>query len=285
MIRKAVIAVAGVGSRFFPISAAVNKCMLPILNKPIAQLAVEDCVAAGVEEIALVVAEGDTQVRRYFAPDPRFERLVEERGLAQRYEAVREVHRLAEFHFIDQPRDQGYGTALPVLAARKFIGEDSFFVMAGDDLLFRPDGGSDMLDLSAELERSGAGGAIAVAAVPSSESSRFGVVEARQGSNGSAIMTDIVEKPESVAGNPNMIHAFVSRSIVTAEIFTVLDALEPSPRSGELQWTDALTAFGRQTEVAVWPVAGRYFDCGNVGGWVAANVEVAEHQKVPFRRS
>ncbi len=148
---KAVIAVAGVGTRFYPIAKTINKCMLPVLDQPVLAYAVADCVAARAAEIAIVTAPGEAgrQVRHYFTEDRGLAAYFAARGWHDWYEPIAHLHDQASFTFIQQPRDTSrYGTALPAILAADFIGGDDFFLIAGDDLLLRDDGGSDLADLA-----------------------------------------------------------------------------------------------------------------------------------------
>ncbi|MBM0230470.1 NTP transferase domain-containing protein [Micromonospora sp. STR1_7] len=147
---RAVIAVAGMGSRFFPIGKTINKCMLPIFNQPVVAYAVADCVAAGAREIAIVTAPGEIgrQVRHYFTEDHDLKDYFAARGWQDKYASLADLHSQADFTFLEQPRDDRYGTALPAIVAADFIAGDDFLLVAGDDLLLRNDGGSDLADLA-----------------------------------------------------------------------------------------------------------------------------------------
>jgi UTP--glucose-1-phosphate uridylyltransferase len=241
VVEKAVIAVAGFGSRFFPVAKTVNKCMLPVLNRPVVDFAVEDCLAAGVE---------------------------------QKYEQIADVHRRAEFTFIEQPRDGRYGTALPAMLAEDFVEDDDFFLIAGDDLLFRADGGSDLADLVEMRERAGVGAALGAAAVPGAEAGRYGVLATRDSETGFSFLDAIVEKPGYFTA-PEA-YANISRSLLPAAVLPYFHGLQPA-KNGEYQATDAIGEHGKDRDILIHPVRGRYFDCGNTSGWLAANRAVAEN--------
>lgn len=150
--------------------------MLPILDKPVLHLTVEDCVRAGVREIAIVTAPGDTQVRHYFSRDQETEAHFRDRGWEAKWERVADLHELADFTFVEQPRDGRYGTAPPPMAAADFVGGDDFLCLSGDDLLLRDDGGSDLADMVAHWENAGTAAALAAAVVPGESASRYGVL-------------------------------------------------------------------------------------------------------------
>lgn len=265
MTLKAVIAVAGYGSRFFPVAKTINKCMLPIGNRPILQLAVEDCVRAGVEEIAIVTAPGDTQVRHYFTEDRDLRAHFHERGWDRKYEAVAGLHELAEFTFLEQPRDGRYGTALPAMVAADWVGGDDFLLMSGDDVLLRADGGSDLADMVRARAEAGTPGAIAAATVPGDQAHRYGVLVPRDGD----LLDRLEEKPTGYVGETAYVN--ISRAVLPNAFLDFLDDLKPAA-NGEYQSTDAIDDLAGDLDVLVHPVRGAYHDCGDPAGWLAANI-------------
>jgi UTP--glucose-1-phosphate uridylyltransferase len=280
MVNKAVIAVAGYGSRFFPIAKTVNKCMLPILDRPVVHLAVEDCVRAGIEQIAIVTAPGDTQIRHYFTEDKALRQHFHERDWDHKYEAIAGLHELAEFTFLEQPRDGRYGTALPAMVAADWIDGDDFLLMSGDDVLLRSDGGSDLADLvharrevvrevTANVEQIGAVAAIAAAVVPGDQAHRYGVLVPRDG----LLLDHLEEKPTDYAAALALVN--ISRAVLPGFFLDFLDDLKPAA-NGEFQSTDAIQALAEDHDMLVHPIRGAYHDCGDPAGWLAANVAAAE---------
>ncbi|MFD3492657.1 sugar phosphate nucleotidyltransferase [Streptomyces sp. NPDC058690] len=169
-------------SGFFPVAKSLNKWMLPVLEQPVLAYAVADCLAAGVCEIAIVTAAGESgrQVRHYFTEDHGMRDYFAARGWQEKYESIAHIHDQADFTFIEQPRDvDRYGTALPVILAADFIADQDFFLIAGDDLLLRPDGGSDLADLAAASTAAGTWGAVAAATVPGTDAQRYGILSPR----------------------------------------------------------------------------------------------------------
>jgi UTP--glucose-1-phosphate uridylyltransferase len=248
--------------------------MLPILNRPVVDYVVADCVAAGVREIALVIApgEGGRQIRHYFGHDAEMEAHFKDRGWEQKYEQIADLHQQAEFVFIEQPRDGRYGTALPALLAEDFVADDDFFLLAGDDLLLREDGGSDLADLARARGAAASPAAVAAAVVPGADAGRYGVLAGRESAGGFSLLETIVEKPADFTGIEAS--AYISRSLLPAEILQYFLKLVPAS-NGEYQATDALQAFAHDHEVLIHPVVGSYFDCGNTNGWLAANLAAA----------
>ena len=271
---KAVIAVAGMGSRFFPISKTINKCMLPILDRPVIAYAVADAVAAGAREIAIVHGSGETgrQVRHYFTEDTALRDFFIERGWEKKYAPLAHLHDQAGFTFIEQPQDGRYGTALPAIAAAEFVGDDDFLLIAGDDLLLRSDG-SDLADLATARTAAGTSGAIAAATVPGDSAHRYGILQPRT-SEGRPVLDGLLEKPANFSGLTAFIN--ISRTLLPATALPYFEKLTPSPVNGEYQATDAIAAFARDHDLLIHPVTGQYHDCGNPTGWLSANNAAAE---------
>jgi UTP--glucose-1-phosphate uridylyltransferase len=267
VVNKAVIAVAGYGSRFFPIAKTVNKCMLPILDRPVVHLAVEDCVRAGVEQIAIVTAPGDTQIRHYFTEDTALREHFHERGWDRKYEALAGLHELAEFTFLEQPRDGRYGTALPAMVAADWIGGDDFLLMSGDDVLLRSDGGSDLADLVRARREADTAAAIAAATVPGDQAHRYGVLMSHM-DDGVLLLDRLAEKPTDYTGELAFVN--ISRAILPGVYLDYLEDLKPAA-NGEYQSTDAIQALAEDHDMLVHPIRGAYHDCGDPAGWLAAN--------------
>ncbi|OON82645.1 hypothetical protein B1H18_00845 [Streptomyces tsukubensis] len=267
---KAVLAVAGMGSRFFPIAKTINKCMLPVMERPVIAHAVADCVAAGAREIAVITAPGEPgrQVRHYFTNDLELERYFTDRGWQAKYEPLAGLHEQADFTFLEQPRDERYGTVLPVLRAATFLDGDDFLLLAGDDLLLRPDGGSDLAELTAGRSAAGVPAAIAAATVPGAQAHRYGVLTTRTSARGHRVLDAIVEKPSSHPGTTAYIN--ISRTLLPSDSLAYFNKVTPAA-NGEYQATDAIAAYARDHDVLVHPVRGQYHDCGNPAGWLGAN--------------
>ncbi|WFE54915.1 sugar phosphate nucleotidyltransferase [Micromonospora sp. WMMD1155] len=274
---KAVIAVAGMGSRFFPIGKTINKSMLPILNHPVLAYAVADCIAAGAREIAIVTAPGEAgrQVRHYLSEDHDLKAYFSARGWQDKYAPLADLHHQADFTFLEQPRDDRYGTALPAIIAAEFIGNEDFLLVAGDDLLLRADGGSDLADLAAARAAAGTPAALAAATVPGAEAHRYGILHPRTAAAGHHLLDELLEKPDSY-GEPTA-YINISRTLLPADAVAYFQKLTPAS-NGEYQATDAVAAFARDHDVLIQPITGQYHDCGNPAGWLAANNAAAAIQ-------
>jgi len=268
---RAVIAVAGLGSRFYPVAKTINKCMLPVLDRPVLAYAIADCLAAGVREIAIVTAAGESgrQIRHYLTEDRDLRDYFTARGWQKKYEPLEHLHNQAEITFIEQPRDTDrYGTALPAILAADFVTGHDFFLIAGDDLLLRDDSGSDLADLAAARTAAAVPGALAAATVPGHDAHRYGILHPRTTPRGHQLLDHLLEKPAGYQQATAYIN--ISRTLLPATAIPYFEKLTPAA-NGEYQATDAIAAFARDHDLLIHPITGRYFDCGNPTGWLAAN--------------
>jgi UTP--glucose-1-phosphate uridylyltransferase len=271
---KAVISTAGFGTRFFPIGKSVNKSMLPILNRPVIDYLVAECVQAGITDIGLVVMAGDEQIPGYFTEDQQLKDYFYSRGWEEKYRPLEHLHTQAKFTFIEQLLDERYGTAIPAILAQEFVGDSNFFLMTGDDLVLRSDGGSDLAELRDACDEAGASGGIAVTEVPQHQIFRYGVVSTR--AHGSMEVLDgAVEKPTPENAPTNL--ASISRFLLPPAIFKYLEALQPDPKNGEYLSISAVLEFAQDYPVLVHRIVGDYYDCGSIDGWLKANLAAAEH--------
>jgi UTP--glucose-1-phosphate uridylyltransferase len=271
MSLKAVISTAGFGSRFFPLTVAVNKSLLPILNRPVIDYLVAELLPAGVQDIAFVTLPGDDQIRRYFEKTEWIERYFHDRNWSEKYETVARLYESlagVRFEWIEQPIDGNYGTAIPPLLAREWIGDSDWFLLSGDDVVLRADGGSDLADMLRDRDMAGAHGALQVTEVPRHRVSRYGIIRTRQ-HNGWNVLDGAVEKPKPEDAPSNL--ASISRFLLKPDFFRTLEALDPDPGSGEYQSITALITYAQDHPVLVYTIAGEYHDCGQPSSWLEAN--------------
>jgi UTP--glucose-1-phosphate uridylyltransferase len=271
MTTKAVISTAGFGSRFFPVSVAVNKSLLPILNRPVIDYLVRELVAADVHDIAFVTLPGDDQIRRYFEQSDWVKDYFYDRGWEGKYEPLADLYdQLADvrFEWIEQPVDGKYGTAIPAMLAREWVGDSDWFLLSGDDVILRSDGGSDLADLATAKEKAATSAAVQVTEVPWDRVSRYGVCEVRE-EGGVRLLAGAVEKPPADQAPSNL--ASISRFLLGPDFFTALDELEPDPNSGEYLSIAALINYAQTHPVLVHTITGEYHDCGQPNGWLEAN--------------
>lgn len=266
-VRKAVLPVAGLGTRFLPATKAMPKEMLPLVDVPSIQLIVEECVASGIEEIIFVIARGKSAIEDHFDRAPELEALLERRGKKDDLEKVRRLSELAKFSSVRQGEARGLGHA--VLCAREVVGDEPFAVLLGDDLLDAKVPG--VRQLADAFERQGTG-VIALKEVPVGHEHMYGIADgARDGARGLKI-SKLVEKPAPGTATSRL--AVIGRYVLPPEIFGLL-ADTPPGRGGEIQLTDALATLCAQKGLYGLEVEGDRFDVGDRAGYVVAMVHYA----------
>ena len=277
MITKAIIPVAGYGTRFLPITKTINKTMLPILNRPVVDYIVEDCVKAGIKDIIFIIIPGETQLKDYYSRNQNLEAYLLDRNARDKYQKIADIHKQANFHFVEQPQDGRYGTAIPPLLAQKFIEADEpFLVLMGDDIVFHSDGKSELKELIATYEAAGTDGAMACAQFSAKEIIKYAVVETTE--TGQYLhFKQMVEKPASDQVRSNL--ANISKYIFKYDMFNYIKKVQPNPENKEYYITDAINAYvADKHTVAVHKIRGQYLDGGTVEGWLKANDVVAKAQ-------
>jgi UTP--glucose-1-phosphate uridylyltransferase len=271
-VRKAVLPVAGLGTRFLPASKAQPKEMFPLVDKPLIQYAVEEAVASGLEEIILVTSRDKESIEEHFDTDEELEAFLESRGKSEEAALVRQMGQLANVVSVRQKRPLGLGHA--VRCARELVGEEPFVVLLPDNLIdsevpctrqllevHARTGGSVVATLALEGEGIEEHGVLAVEPVADQ---RFGDRLLR--------VTDMVEKPAAAEAPSRFV--IIGRYVLEPEIFGALEATPPG-RNGEIQLTDALRTCARQNRVHAYRFEGDHFDAGNKLGFLRASVHYA----------
>lgn len=260
-VRTAVFPVAGRGTRILPASKAIPKEMLPIVDKPLIQYAVEEAIAAGATRLVFITGSTKKAIENHFTPDTELEDVLGRPGKEDLLDAVRNIiPENVSCTYIDQGEPLGLGHA--VLCARAAVGDEPFFVHLCDDLIAGdPPCLAQMVD---EYRRHG-GSVVAVETVPPEKTSSYGVVAI----DASSRMNQIVEKPAPEDAPSNL--AVVGRYLLSHEIF---DKLENTGRGagGEIQLTDAIADLLEESPVYAYPFSGDRFDCGNKLGYLKAIV-------------
>jgi len=271
-VRKAVFPAAGWGTRFLPATKAQPKEMLPLVDKPVIQYAVEEAVAAGIEQVIIVTSTQKRAIEDHFDLSFELEHLLEEKGEIEKLRMVRHITDLAQIAYVRQKEQLGLGHA--ILMTKDLIGNEPFAVLLPDDVVIseRPCIGQ----LIHAYEQSH-GSVVAVMQVPRDESDRYGMVAAETTESqldGGRLrrMTRIVEKP-APAESPSTL-AVIGRYVLTPKIF---DKLEQTQRGagGEIQLTDAIEALMQEQAVYGYEFEGTRYDCGTTMGWLKASVELA----------
>lgn len=271
-ITKAVIPVAGLGTRFLPATKALPKEMLPIVDTPTIQYVVEEAVEAGLSSILMVTGRNKNALENHFDRAIELESLLLDKGDKVRLELVEKATQLADIHYVRQGNPKGLGHA--VSKARAFVGDEPFAVLLGDDIIHEDDR---LLEWMARLAEKAASNVVALMEVDPQEVSKYGVAQKGQKlSPDSFELSGFVEKPKAEDAPSNLVS--IGRYILQPGVFDVLDSL-PVGVSGEIQLTDALDKMAKNQELA-GPVIGvifkgRRFDTGDKLSYIKATVELA----------
>ncbi|HVS25119.1 MAG TPA: UTP--glucose-1-phosphate uridylyltransferase GalU [Gammaproteobacteria bacterium] len=265
-IRTAVFPVAGRGTRFLPATKASPKEMLPIVDKPLIQYAVDEALAAGAEKLVFITGSTKRAIEDHFDTDPELERQLAESGKYDLLAMIRDiVPPRVTCMFVRQGVPLGLGHA--VLCAQQAVGNEPFFVHLADDLIY-----SDvpcLQQMSLHYERHGAS-VLGVETVPRDQTGSYGIVAVETEPSGAQRVTRIVEKPKPADAPSNL--AVVGRYILTPAIFAKLERTERGA-GGEIQLTDGIAALLADEPVHVLPFTGIRYDCGSKIGYLRATVE------------
>lgn len=266
-IRKAVIPVAGFGTRMLPATKAMPKAMLPIVDKPAIQYIVEEAVAAGVQEILLIVGRGGGAIEDHFDRAPELEAALARSHKDALLEQVRAVADLADITFLRQKEMKGLGHA--VLKARAFTGDEPFLVLYGDDVILGEDPVA--AQLCRAYERYGRP-CVGIREVPREDIQKYSSMKLTNLSDNLYSITDMIEKP--APGQEFSLFSILGRCLLTPDIYDILRRTKPGA-GGELQLTDAMAEVARTGGMTGVDFTGRRYDMGNKLGVMQAQVETA----------
>ncbi len=268
-VRKAVFPVAGLGTRFLPATKAMPKEMLPIVDKPLIQYAVEEAAAAGITQMIFVTGRSKRSIADHFDRAPELEAELAAKGKFELLEIVRNISPETEsFVYTRQAEPLGLGHA--VLCAESIVGDEPFAVILADDLI---DAEKSVIGQLADARAArGGGNVIAVEDVPRAETNRYGIVSSEPIDGRTSRMSHIVEKPAPDKAPSTL--AVVGRYVLEPEIFEHLRTI-PRGAGGEIQLTDAIAGMLSSDTTFAYRYEGRRFDCGSKEGFVAATVHFA----------
>jgi UTP--glucose-1-phosphate uridylyltransferase len=270
---KAVVPVAGLGTRFLPATKAIPKEMLPVVDKPAIQYVVEEAAAAGLHDVLMVTGRGKGAIEDHFDRAFELEQTLEAKGQDERLARVREPEELAKVHYIRQGSPKGLGHA--VLCAAQHVGDEPFAVLLGDDFIHP---GDPLLQRMIEVRAQFGGSVLALMQVDSDQVSQYGVVAAEPtDTDGVVTVTDMVEKPAPADAPSNWI--VIGRYVCDPAVFGVLERTPPG-RGGEIQLTDALKTLAQMPAAEGGGVRGvqfrgRRFDTGNPADYLRTIVQFA----------
>lgn len=276
-VRKAVFPVAGLGTRFLPATKASPKEMLPIVDKPLIQYAVEEAHAAGIQHMIFVTGRSKRAIEDHF--DTAYE-LEAELEAAQKHALLKLVRELQpddmSFSYVRQPRSLGLGHA--VLCAAHLVGNEPFAVLLADDLMTAPPGGEPvMAQMTRQFDKLGRS-ILAVQEVPLEHVRRYGIVVGETVEPHTLKVSHIVEKPMPEVAPSRL--GVAGRYVLTPAIFDILRD-QPKGAGGEIQLTDGIARLMTREAVYAWEYSGKRYDCGSKEGFLEATVELAlQHPEV-----
>jgi len=267
-IRKAVIPAAGLGTRFLPATKAQPKEMLPIVDKPTIQYIVEEAVQSGIEDVIIVTGRNKNAIEDHFDRSVELEVFLNKGDKRELLDMVKGIADMVDIHYVRQKEALGLGHA--VYSARKFIGNEPFAVLLGDDIIYSAEPCLQQMKRYYELY---GGNIIGVQEVLPEDISKYGIVEGSKISSRLYKAENMIEKPTRQEA-PDVPLAIMGRYILNPEIFDILGELPPG-RNGEIQLTDALLVLSRMQDVYAYCFEGKRYDIGDKFGFVRATVEFA----------
>lgn len=268
-VKKCVFPVAGLGTRFLPVTKELAKEMLPLVNRPIISYGVEEALASGCDEIVMITGRAKKSIEDYFDRSFELEELLKSRGKTELYEMMLKISNMADILFIRQREPLGLGHA--VLCAEPVCKNEFFGVALPDDVFINKD--APILSQLIKVHEKLGGTVIALEEVAPEKVSRYGIVQTQFSiENGIYKISDMIEKPKNEEAPSNL--AIMGRYVLSPSIFPILKE-QKAGAGGEIQLTDALKTLADQEPV--WGVVykGRRFDCGTQTGWLSANIQLA----------
>jgi UTP--glucose-1-phosphate uridylyltransferase len=267
-VRRAVFPAAGLGTRFLPATKAQPKEMLPLVDKPIIQYAVEEAIASGLENLVIITGRGKNAIEDHFDISYELEKILEERGKSDLLSLVRAVSEMVHIAYIRQKEALGLGHA--ILLARDLMNNEPFAVLLGDDVIVAEvPCVRQMIEIYNRYETS----VIAIMEVPAEETSRYGIIQGRPLPDSRLFeVDDMVEKPKLGEAPSNL--AIIGRYILTPAIFEMLQETGKGS-GGEIQLTDGLRRLLSREKILAYKFQGKRHDAGDKLGFLQATVEFA----------
>ena len=267
-ITKAVIPVAGLGTRFLPATKACPKEMLPIVDKPTIQYIIEEALASGIKDILIISGHNKRAIEDHFDRNPELEVNLKEHGKTELLEQVKAIADI-NIHYIRQKEPKGLGHA--ILCAKAFIGDEPFAVLLGDDVVYNDE--NPCLKQLIDVYNATGSSVLGCQTVPQEKVSSYGIVASEATDNERIFkVNDMVEKP-AISEAPSRL-AVLGRYVITPEIFKILENTAPG-RGGEIQLTDALKVLAKEQNMYAYDFVGRRYDVGDKEGYLEATVEYA----------
>jgi UTP--glucose-1-phosphate uridylyltransferase len=273
---KAVIPAAGMGTRFLPATKSIPKEMLPIVDKPAIQYVVEEAIRAGLSDVLLITGRNKGALEDHFDRAVELETALEKRGDFEKLSLVKKITELCKIHYVRQGDPLGLGHA--VLTASDHVGNETFVVLLGDDLIAKED---HLLDQMLDVHKKFGGSVIALMEVPDSQVSLYGIASVKKTDSSNIVeIIDLVEKPNKESAPSNF--AIIGRYVLDPVIFKVLEKTQAG-RGGEIQLTDAIRELALNEKLGS-PVhgvifSGRRYDTGDRVNYLKTVVELASSRE------
>ncbi|MBP1967054.1 UTP--glucose-1-phosphate uridylyltransferase GalU [Paenibacillus aceris] len=266
-VRKAIIPAAGLGTRFLPATKAMPKEMLPIVDKPTIQYIVEEAVESGIEDIIIVTGKGKRAIEDHFDSSFELEQNLLEKHKFDLLHEVQKSSKMIDIHYIRQKEPRGLGHA--IWCARKFIGNEPFAVLLGDDIVRAEK--PCLKQLMEQYDRYNAT-IIGAQQVSNDEVARYGIIDGEKIDEHFYSVSNLVEKPKKEIAPSNL--AIMARYVLSPTIFDILSTQEPGT-GGEIQLTDALAGLSRYEPVYAYEFEGVRYDVGEKMGFIKTTIEFA----------
>lgn len=263
-IRKAVFPVAGLGTRFLPVTKDIPKEMMPLIDRPLIHHGVDEAVASGCNDIIFVTGTGKETIFQYFQHSPELEAHLTETGKEELAEQLRKIPELADFHYTLQEKPLGLGHA--VLCAEEFCKDDYFGLLLPDDVMLAEP--TVLAQLESVRERY-SGSVLSLEEVDKDDTSRYGIVDAEEVEPGVFRVKGLVEKPDPKDAPSNL--AIMGRYVLSPSVFKHLKSIKRGS-GGEYQLTDAIASMLEEEPVYALLYKGRRLDCGVREGWIKATI-------------
>jgi UTP--glucose-1-phosphate uridylyltransferase len=267
IIKKAVIPVAGFGTRLLPATKSQPKEMLPIVDKPAVQYVVEEAIKSGAENILFITGRGKRAIEDYFDYAVELEKELEDKGKTDLLDEVRNISEMAKFFYVRQKIARGLGDA--IYHARGFIDDEYFSVLLADDII---DSEIPCLKQMINVFRNYRGMILAVMEIPRDKTNIYGIVNGKKISDRVYEVSDLIEKPEPEEALSNI--AVIGRYILNANIFNAIEETKPG-KGGEIQITDAIKSLIGREKIFAYEFKGIRYDVGEKIGFLKANIAYA----------
>ena len=269
-ITKAIIPVAGWGTRRLPITKIIEKSMLPVGNRPLVDYSVQELIAAGVTDIYMVISNVEPcQVREFYKDNIALNQYLEERGKTDRLALAKTLPENVKIHYISQDPSAKYGTAVPVaMVAEEYNIDEPVFVFFGDDFIWNPNGESAAESLLKSVQNEDESAILGVE-VSREDVTKYGMIDVKNGK-----LTKIIEKPALEDVTSNLVHVskYIMSPKLIQEMVEYVNSHDFGPKDQEYMATDPLATFVEKGGIVrVAPTTGEYLDGGSLEGWVHAN--------------